>query len=119
MTLLTRQLLETHGVSNKWLDIVLRVVDKVTQTVKPDVRYAGDSNDIGHYVQVKKVTQWSACWSVLANSFVESFKVVACESDNLYSYRTNCELVNLILRVEPKNRQGLLKAFCVCVSMSK
>ena len=55
MTHLTRQLLTTYDVSAKWLDIVLRVVNRVTQMVKPDVRHVGDSNDIRNYVQVKKV----------------------------------------------------------------
>ena len=55
MTQLTHQLLHSYGLSNKWSDVVVTLVRRVSQVVRPDVRHDGDNMDIRNYVQIKKV----------------------------------------------------------------
>ena len=47
------QLLEKMNLSHNWIDIVLPIVHKVTEIVRPDVRYSDDDMDIREYVHFK------------------------------------------------------------------
>ena len=53
---LTRQLLQSRGVSLKWHDVIMLLANRICQKVKPDIRGARESSDIRQYIQIKKVT---------------------------------------------------------------
>lgn len=52
---LLNQLLERMDVDPMWADIILPIVHKVTEIVKPDVRNAEDEMDLRQYIQFKKL----------------------------------------------------------------
>ncbi|ODM96587.1 1-phosphatidylinositol 3-phosphate 5-kinase [Orchesella cincta] len=49
------QLLESMNLSSSWIDIILPIVHKVTEIVRPDVKHSDDDMDIRQYIQFKKV----------------------------------------------------------------
>jgi len=49
------QLLTKMGLSLDWADVILPIVHKVTDIVRPDVRNADDDMDIRNHVRFKKV----------------------------------------------------------------
>lgn len=49
------QLLESMDLSSSWIDIILPIVHKVTEIVRPDVKHSDDDMDIRQYIQFKKV----------------------------------------------------------------
>lgn len=49
------QLLESMDLSASWIDIILPIVHKVTEIVRPDVKHSDDDMDIRQYIQFKKV----------------------------------------------------------------
>lgn len=49
------QLLESMDLSQSWIDIILPIVHKVTEIVRPDVKHSDDDMDIRQYIQFKKV----------------------------------------------------------------
>ncbi len=55
MRALLNQLLSKEGLSLKWAETVLSIINKISQVVRPDVRNEGDDMDIRQYVQIKKV----------------------------------------------------------------
>ncbi|XP_021945128.2 1-phosphatidylinositol 3-phosphate 5-kinase isoform X2 [Folsomia candida] len=52
---LLNQLLDRMGVSPSWADVILPIVHKVTEIVRPDVRNAEDEMDLRQYIQFKKL----------------------------------------------------------------
>ena len=55
MMMLTNQLLQRAGLSQKWAETIMSIVLKVSRIVQPDIREEGDNMDIRKYVQIKKV----------------------------------------------------------------
>jgi 1-phosphatidylinositol-3-phosphate 5-kinase len=49
------QLLENLNLSTSWADVILPIVHKVTEIVRPDVRHADDEMDIRQYIRFKKL----------------------------------------------------------------
>lgn len=49
------QLLESMDLSSSWIDVILPIVHKVTEIVRPDVKHSDDDMDIRQYIQFKKV----------------------------------------------------------------
>lgn len=53
---LLNQLLSAEGLSLSWSDIILPIIYRVVNSVRPDVRNDADDMDIRQYVQFKKVS---------------------------------------------------------------
>nr|CFW94242.1 Eka-PIP kinase protein [Euperipatoides kanangrensis] len=52
---LVKQLLSSSNLSSSWADIIVPLVKKVSETVRPDVRHENDDMDIRQYVSFKKI----------------------------------------------------------------
>ena len=50
-----KQLLKLKNVSFEWLDIILPLISKCVDLVKPDVKHDNDCMDIRHYIKIKKL----------------------------------------------------------------
>lgn len=73
---LLRQLLSTEGLSLSWCDIILPIVHRVIDTVRPDVKNDADDMDIRQYVQFKKIPGGSKSECMIVSGVVFS-KTVA------------------------------------------
>ncbi|XP_077997927.1 1-phosphatidylinositol 3-phosphate 5-kinase-like [Glandiceps talaboti] len=69
VALLTQQL-NAEGLCLSWADIVLPLVRKISELVKPDVRHDDDDMDIRQYVQFKKVPGGQKTDSCMVNGVV-------------------------------------------------
>lgn len=72
---LVAQLMEQNGLDVGWVDVIVPLVHKIVEVVRPDVKNENDDMDVRQYVQIKKV------------SYVEFFE---CNV-----YRTNLIIVYL------------------------
>lgn len=52
---LLRQLLKLKNVSNEWFDVIMPIVWKCVDLVKPDIKHDHDSMDIRTYIKIKKL----------------------------------------------------------------
>ena len=53
--LLMRQLLEWHGLSQSWAEVLAPLVQSLAHAIRPDVRDDDDDMDVRSYVHIKKV----------------------------------------------------------------
>ncbi|XP_023718004.1 1-phosphatidylinositol 3-phosphate 5-kinase isoform X3 [Cryptotermes secundus] len=72
---LLKQLLNSEGLSQSWVDIVVPIAQQIVDIVRPDVRYNADDMDIRQYVQFKKVPGGSKNESCIINGVVCSKNV--------------------------------------------
>lgn len=52
---LVHQLLSSEGLPLSWCDTILPIIQRVADTVRPDIKNDNDDMDIRQYVQIKKV----------------------------------------------------------------
>lgn len=67
---LLKQLLNYEALSQSWVDIVLPLVTRIVETVKPNVKSDSDDMDIRQYVQFKKVAGGIRQESCIVNGVV-------------------------------------------------
>ncbi|XP_047111766.1 1-phosphatidylinositol 3-phosphate 5-kinase [Schistocerca piceifrons] len=67
---LLRQLLNSEGLSQSWTDIILPLISRIVDMVKPDTKNDIDNMDIRQYVQFKKVPGGNRQESCIVNGIV-------------------------------------------------
>lgn len=64
------QLLESMDLPLSWVDVILPIVHKVTEIVRPDVKHSDDDMDVRQYIQFKKVPGGSKADCRIVNGVV-------------------------------------------------
>jgi 1-phosphatidylinositol-3-phosphate 5-kinase len=90
---LLKQLLKLKNVSSEWFDIIMPIIWKCVDLVKPDVKHDNDFMDIRKYIKIKKLPGYDKTQSQIINGLVFT--------KNIAHKKMNSELKNpkiLLLR---------------------